>query len=49
MNILGQEILQEQEISNGMYQYKITQPAGYYLVNFISPSVNKTNRIFIGH
>jgi len=47
MNVLGQQIMQEQNINNGMYQFNINQPAGYYLVNFTNENTTKTSKIFI--
>jgi hypothetical protein len=47
MNVLGQEIMQQQTIANGMHQFTIMQPAGYYLVSFTNENSAKTTKVFI--
>lgn len=49
MNVLGQQIIQEQNITNGIHQFSIMQPAGYYLVNFTNETTTKTTKIFINN
>jgi len=39
--------MQQQTIANGMHQFTIMQPAGYYLVSFTNENSTKTTKVFI--
>ncbi|HRS53656.1 MAG TPA: T9SS type A sorting domain-containing protein [Bacteroidales bacterium] len=48
-NMLGQEVMPQQTIANGMYQFNLEQPTGYYMVNFTNETTVKTIRVYINH